>query len=51
MSTEAFIASIAKLSEEQRRAIADRLEAMAPETAPEEQQAQPAVPGYPPRRA
>ena len=51
MNTEAFIASMGKLTEEQRRALADRLEAMARAPAPAEQQAQPVAPGYLPRRA
>lgn len=51
MNTEGFIASMTKLTEDERRALADRLEAMARGTTPAEQQAQPAALGYPPRRA
>ena len=51
MNTDAFIASMEKLTEDERRALADRLEAVPARTAPEGQPAQPAVPGYPPRRA
>ena len=51
MNTEAFIVSINKLTEDERRALADRPEVMARGIAPAEQPAQPAVLGYPPQRA
>ena len=51
MNTEAFIVSVKKLTEDERRALADRLEVMARGTGPAEQPAQPAVLGYPLRRA
>ena len=51
MNTEAFIVSMKKLTEDERRALADRLEVMARGTSPAEQPAQPAAQGYPPQRA
>jgi hypothetical protein len=51
MKTEVFIKAIANMPEEQRRALADILEATTRATAPAGQQAPRAAPGYPPRRA
>ena len=51
MNTEAFIVSMKNLTEDERRVLAERLEAMTAGTAPAGQPAQPAVLGYPPRRA
>ena len=51
MNTEAFIVSMKKLTEDERRALADRLEVMARGIGPAEQPAQPAAQGYPQQRA